>query len=237
MAAANIAAMSNRTEELRDRVALHVASIWGSDVRATLPAELIAAIGIDRPHGDDSPSPTRWDERDVMLITYGDSVIGEGDPLAELGALFSDQLGEAFGMIHILPFFPYSSDRGFAVIDHSTVDPALGSWGDIDALSEQVDLMVDLVLNHVSTESAWFAQLLDDAEPGRRFIRTVSTTEDLSSVVRPRSLPLTHEFATAVDTQTVWTTFSADQADLDWAEPDLALEMLRIVDQYLSTLR
>lgn len=216
---------------LRDRVGDHVRRIWGDSAASDLTDRLLDAIGV-RDHASEPPS-ARWDERDVVLITYGDSVTGAAAPLVELTSFVTDQLLDSFGMVHVLPFAPSSSDRGFAVIDYTAVNPALGTWADLDALTERVDLMADLVLNHVSTRSRWFEQFLADEEPGRRYIKTAEPDADLSLVVRPRSLPLRHEFATAAGPKTVWTTFSPDQADLDWSEPDLAIEMMRVVDLYL----
>ena len=226
--------MSGRASPLQDRVDGHVRRIWGDTAPSDLAGRLIDAIGADPGAADPAlPSP-RWDEGDVVLITYGDSVVGAAAPLAELNRFVSDQLLDSFGVVHVLPFSPSSSDRGFAVIDYTAVDPSVGTWADLDALAGRVDLMVDLVLNHVSTRSEWFDQFLAAEEPGRRYIKTAEPDADLHRVVRPRSLPLVHEFSTADGPARVWTTFGPDQVDLDWAEPDVAVEMLRVVDLYLG---
>ncbi len=223
--------MSN--ESLHERVLDHVENIWGArDV--DVATQFIDAIGIDLSRQAPGPAE-RWSERDVTLITYGDSIVsGTAPPLQALTSLVSDQLVDAISVVHVLPFSPYSSDRGFSVIDYSAVDPNLGTWNDMDALSSHVPLMFDLVLNHCSVKSEWFQQFLADEEPGRSFIRTSDPDADLSDVVRPRSTPLLTPFETAAGIKHVWTTFSDDQVDLDWSNPDLVAEMFRIVDLYIQ---
>ena len=222
--------MSNET--LHDRILDHVETIWG--VRnLDIAIQLIAAIGIDL--SAQLPGPTeRWSERDVALITYGDSIVsGTTPPLQALASLVSGQLADAISIVHVLPFSPYSSDRGFSVIDYTAVDPNLGTWDDMDGLSNHVTLMFDLVLNHCSVKSEWFQQFLADEEPGRSFVKTIDVNADLADVVRPRSTPLLTPFETAAGTKHVWTTFSDDQIDLDWSNPDLVAEMFRIIDLYI----
>lgn len=227
--------------DLQSRVAGHIERLWGSPdgddaseiATAALVDRFIAAIGIDA-EASIPDSAKRWDEGDVALITYGDSVIADDQrPLAALASLVSTELADAISVVHVLPFNPYSSDRGFSVIDYTEVDEALGTWADMDALGTHVTLMFDLVLNHCSVESDWFQQFLADEAPGNAFIKVGDPTWDLSSVVRPRSLPLLTEFDTAAGPKQVWTTFSADQVDLDWSNPDLVAEMLTIIDLYI----
>lgn len=220
-------------ETLLEHVLDHVEGIWG-DRDATVASQLIEAIGIDvaKPLPD---AAERWSERDVTLITYGDSIVsGETAPLKALASLVSNELADAISVVHVLPFSPYSSDRGFSVIDYSAVDPNLGTWDDMAELSEHVALMFDLVLNHCSAKSEWFQQFLADEEPGRSFIKTSDPDADLADVVRPRSTPLLTPFETAAGTKHVWTTFSDDQVDLDWSNPDLVAEMFRIIDLYIT---
>lgn len=219
-------------ETLHRRVLDHVEALWGK--RDTKVADLfISAIGIDPGTQLSGPSE-RWSERDVTLITYGDSIISGGaPPLQALTSLVGGQLADAISVVHVLPFSPYSSDRGFSVIDYRAVDENLGTWDDMAALSEHVTLMFDLVLNHCSAKSVWFKQFLADEEPGRSFIKTSDPEADLANVVRPRSTPLLTPYETAAGTKYVWTTFSGDQVDLDWSNPDLVAEMFRIIDLYI----
>jgi len=228
-----VAQPPDRYENLVARVGEHVGVIWGTPDDG-LARRLIEAIGIDL----DAPLPEptgRWSEADVALITYGDSVLGadEQAPLRALAELLERDLDEAISVVHVLPFNPYSSDRGFSVIDYTAVDPALGTWGDMDELTNHVTLMFDLVLNHISSKSEWFQQFLADDDPGRGYIKTGDPSWDLSNVVRPRSLPLLTEFDTAAGPQLVWTTFSEDQVDLDWSNPDLVEQMLSVIDLYI----
>ena len=221
-------------DDLIAHVSKHIDRLWGSPDSA-LARRFIEAIGIDLSSPLPAPQP-RWDETDVALITYGDSIT-DGDsraPLRALEQLLQDDLADAISVVHVLPFNPYSSDRGFSVIDYTEVDPALGSWDDMTALCSHVSLMFDLVLNHISSESKWFKQFLADEAPGNEFIKTGDPSWDLSNVVRPRSLPLLTNFETAAGSKLVWTTFSEDQVDLDWSNPDLVAEMLSVIDLYVS---
>ncbi|MGI9608376.1 MAG: alpha-amylase family glycosyl hydrolase [Acidimicrobiales bacterium] len=220
------------------RVVGHVEAIWPGmdpDDRARLSNRLMDAIGIGRERLATDSANERWSENDVVLIAYGDSITSiQMSPLAALRNAHERHFCDAFSIVHVLPFFPYSSDRGFAVLDHREVDAALGSWDDMRDLAAAVDLMVDLVANHASTESRWFAEFLSDEDPGRSYFVTASPDDDLSAVVRPRSQPLLTSADTKSGERWVWTTFGADQADLDWSNPDLVCEMLDIIDLYVD---
>lgn len=177
----------------------------------------------------------RWDETDSVLITYGDMVNRPTEPpLRTLARFARKHLRHAFSTIHILPFFPYSSDDGFAVIDYRKVNDDLGGWEDVEALSEDFDLMFDLVLNHVSSESEWFHDFLRGIAPNRNYFIEVKPDTDLSAVVRPRSLPLLTEVQTPYGQRHVWTTFSGDQVDLDFSNPDVLFDFLDILCLYVS---
>lgn len=183
------------------------------------------------------PQKLAWDERDVVLITYGDQIRAAGEtPLATLKRfLMLTGLNRHINTVHLLPFFPYSSDDGFSVIDYRQVDPALGSWEDIATLGRRFHLMYDLVLNHCSQHSGWFQNYLIDEEPGRRYFIEVDPDVDLSQVTRPRNLPLLTPFETNRGVRHVWTTFSGDQIDLNFAEPDLLIDMLAIFLFYIES--
>jgi sucrose phosphorylase len=172
-----------------------------------------------------------WSERDVVLITYGDQIRSEGRSGLETLRLFlkSQRLDELIRTVHLLPIHPYSSDDGFSVIDFRAVNPSLGTWDDIRRLGEQSDLMFDLVLNHVSVQSKWFQGYLAGEEPYRDFFIEANPDEDLSTVTRPRSLPLLTPFETSRGTRHLWTTFSADQVDLNFANPDVLVEMIDVL--------
>ncbi len=105
-------------------------------------------------------------ERDIILITYGDQIREPGrPPLETLKTFLEAHLADAISAIHILPFYPYTSDDGFSVSDYQAVDPDLGSWDDISRLGEHFQLMFDAVLNHISSESAWFRGFLAGKQP------------------------------------------------------------------------
>lgn len=174
-------------------------------------------------------------QRDAVLITYADMVSDDDkSPLAALREFCTARLKGSFSAIHILPFYPWTSDDGFSVVDYREVKESYGDWEDISKLSEDFELMFDLVLNHCSAKSQWFKEYVSGVEPGMNYIMEVSEEADLSAVVRPRSSPLLTTFQTRGGERKVWTTFSADQVDLDWKTPDLLFEFLDIIMFYLS---
>ncbi|MBN1910559.1 MAG: DUF3459 domain-containing protein [Pirellulales bacterium] len=186
------------------------------------------------------PRPQRpaslWDQRDVVLITYADQVRDTAScPLAALGRFLAQtELYRLLKTIHLLPCFPYSSDDGFSVIDYRQIDPVLGEWSDVRQLGQQYDLMLDLVLNHVSRASAWFTGYQAGQEPYTRYFIEADPEADLSEVTRPRNLPLLTPIDTTRGRRHVWTTFSDDQIDLNYAEPDVLVEMIDVLMLYLE---
>ena len=172
---------------------------------------------------------------DAVLITYGDTLNQPGEaPLKTLGRFARANLKNAFSAIHILPFFPYSSDDGFSVIDFHTVNPDLGRWPDINDLSRDFELMFDLVLNHISSQSDWFQRYLN-REPGfERLAIEVDPDLDLSLVTRPRTTPLLTPYTrTDGETVHVWTTFSADQIDLNYTSLSVLEKMIEVLLFYV----
>ncbi len=173
-------------------------------------------------------------EQDVILITYGDQVYRPGEaPLFTLHDLLSRTVRSLINTVHLLPFYPYSSDDGFSVIDYYAVNPALGGWKHIHALHGDFRLMFDAVFNHVSVQSAWFQAFLRGEAPYTDYFITVEPDADLSQVVRPRALPLLTRFETARGAKDVWTTFSADQVDLNVSNPDVLLDLIRVLLYYV----
>ena len=169
-------------------------------------------------------------EQDVIVITYGDQFRGQGKaPLKNLGRFAAKYLSDIASTIHILPFFPYSSDDGFSVIDYTQVDPALGDWEDIKSLGADFKLMFDLVCNHISAKSRWFAGYLAGEEGYRNFFIEMDPNTDLSLVTRPRTTPLLTAFDTAKGTKYLWTTFSEDQVDLNYKSEALLLKIIEVL--------
>lgn len=185
----------------------------------------------------DSPDPYRnnWSEEDVVLITYGNSIVSEEEtPLKALHLFLEEFCKEQINSVHILPFFPYSSDDGFSVIDYFSVNPELGIWQDIQRIGGDYRLMADLVINHCSAESEWFANFKRGTGYGHDFFYTVEADDDISMVVRPRTSPLLQKVETAEATKHVWCTFSFDQVDLDFQNPEVLLEIARIIRFYMD---
>lgn len=220
---------------LRDRLHAHLKLLYPEADLGALSQQLLEAIGVD---GNSAVGPSRrnnWDESDIVAITYGDTVLSQGDtPLSTLTRFFKERLTGVVSSVHVLPFNPYSSDDGFSVIDYNEVDPELGEWADIVSLAGQFKLMADLVINHASAESDWFKNFREGVEPGKNYFVTADPGDDLSRVVRPRSSPLLREIDTADGTRHVWCTFSFDQVDLNFKNPQVLIEVVRIMALYLS---
>jgi sucrose phosphorylase len=182
--------------------------------------------------------PTRTGElteRDSILITYGDQVQLSGEkPLQTLGAFCDRYLNGVVSGIHILPFYPWTSDDGFSVKDYRKVDPALGDWDDISAMQSHFRLMFDGVINHISSQSEWFQAFLNDDPHYSDYFVLVEGSPDLSKVVRPRALPLLTTFQTPSGEKRVWTTFSDDQIDLNYQNPEVLLEIVGILLMYVE---
>lgn len=175
------------------------------------------------------------DETDSIMIAYGDSFRGpDGPPLSYLLQFLDDEAEGVVSGVHILPFSPYSSDDGFSIIDYRQVNPDLGEWKDVEAIAEEFVLMADLVLNHCSAQGPWFKGFLADEEPYNNYFITVPKDTDVTSVVRPRAHPLLTPFETASGERWVWTTFSTDQVDLDFSNPDVLCEMLDVFLGYVA---
>ena len=181
--------------------------------------------------GLDGEIPTeRWSEKDAVLVTYGDALRAPQEKsLATLERFLSDRLDGAVSTVHILPFFPYSSDEGFSVTDYREVRPDLGTWEEIQSIGNKFRLMFDLVLNHVSRDSAWFRDYANRIAPARHYFIEMDPKTDLSTVVRPRSTPVLSPIRTRDGMRHVWTTFSEDQIDLNFANPDVLFEFLDIL--------
>lgn len=233
------AAVSN-TVALTKRIQAHLAALYPHADLPELTDRVLSAIGLlsvaahdHADHQADEPT-SPWTAADAILITYGDSITdGRRPPLQVLTELM-EHLAETIGVVHVLPFSPSSSDRGFSVIDYTSIDPDLGTWGDVESLAATVDLMADLVCNHASTDSSWFRELVANEPPGRDYFVTVDAHADTSTVVRPRTFPLIQTVETRAGPRHVWCTFSHDQADLDYSNPDVLLEMLRVLDLYIT---
>lgn len=229
-------------EQLTERVEHHLEVIY-QDIEldisyADLSNQLLTTMGIAQPEALIAPKRhhNNWDQQDVMLITYGDSVESPGEkPLHTLHEFLKGYCGEGINSVHILPFFPYSSDDGFSVIDYSSVNESLGNWQDIEAITQDYRMMSDVVINHCSSRSAWFENFIKGEGPGHDFFYTASPNEDLSQVVRPRTSDLLRPTETKDGEKHVWCTFSHDQVDFDFRNPNVLDTFVSIMRQYLDS--
>lgn len=177
----------------------------------------------------------RWCEQDVLLICYGDSINDRDEkPLQSLYRFLSTHLPDTFNTVHILPFFPFSSDDGFSVIDYRVVNQDLGDWSDVRRIASRYQLMVDLVINHVSRESLWFSDFVANQPPANDYFIDLPPETDTSMVTRPRNSPLLVPVNTHRGMRHVWATFSEDQIDLNFSNPDVLVEFIDILLFYIS---
>ncbi len=223
---------------LTPAVRQHLRDLYGAQVGADLADALereAAAFRSGHPRPA-VPPEARLTADDVLLISYADSVRAAGEaPLATLGRLLRGPLAGTVSGVHLLPFFPWSSDDGFSVIDYDAVDPAYGGWDDVAALAADHRLMFDAVINHVSAESAYVRGYLAGEQRYAGFFREIPEGTDVSGVVRPRTTPLATGFEGADGrSHRLWTTFSADQVDLDYATPAVLLEAARVLLGYVD---
>ncbi len=222
-------------QELLRRIADHLAIIYPDLPGDSLARQLLAEISMGRNIQRPTPHHNNWSQQDTILITYGNTVLSEGElPLHSLHSFMNQNLQDCIDTVHILPFFPFSSDDGFAVMDYLSVNPALGEWEDIEAISKDYKLMADLVINHMSSRSLWFENFKQCKDPGRDYFISADPNADYSAVVRPRNSELMTEIETTEGTRHVWCTFSADQVDLNFSNPRVLIEFVRIIREYLN---
>ena len=230
------------TESSEQLILDHLTFLYGSE-RAPALLERIRAIltqfrqrNSQLPSAMECPPPQeRLTERDAILITYGDHVAEPGKPpLQTLAEVLEKHVQGTVTGVHILPFFPYSSDDGFSVIDYTAVNLDFGTWADVERLGRHFRLMFDAVINHVSARSNWFQEFLKGTPEFADYFIVVEEETDLSQVVRPRALPLLTRVQTAQGEKLVWTTFSADQIDPDYANPDVLLKIIEVLLFYVE---
>jgi len=223
----DLGALHRRVDELL--------TVLADPVPEGLGAELVALAESYRRRLASAPPVRRFDEASAFLITYADSVQRTGQvPLQALAGVVGDHIGSVISDIHLLPFFPWTSDDGFGVVDHRTVNPAVGSWDDVRALGEEHHLAFDFVANHTSASAPWFLGWLagDPARAG--FYLERGQHADVSQVVRPRTTPLFHDYPAPDGTsRAAWTTFGPDQVDVDVSTPAVLVELTDVLLGYL----
>ncbi len=225
-------------KNLEKKLLEHLSFLYGEEKAPDLTNILLSKLDKFQalhPQLSKSTRSEEISERDVILITYGD-MVHEKDkaPLNTLNIFLQEYVSEFINSVHILPFFPYSSDDGFSVIDYREIDPNIGTWKDVAELSKNFRLMFDAVVNHISSESAAFQGFLKGEAEFQNFFSVVEPGTDLSGVFRPRATPLLTPFETVTGEKLLWTTFSADQIDLNFANPDVLFEVIEILLFYAA---
>ena len=222
------------TDELAARISPYLELLYPDDhevVCGRLVA--MAATYADRLGGR---TVTPLTQRTACLITYGDGIRRtDQTPLHTLAGFLHDQVGDLISDVHLLPMFPWTSDDGFAVVDHRAVNESLGTWADVADLALEHDLMFDFVANHTSSSSPWFTGWLAGDPAYTGFYVERDPDFDVSHVTRPRTTPLFHAYPRPDGTQAwAWTTFGEDQVDVDVRHPSTLVELTDVLLGYLA---
>ena len=221
--------------KLRLRIVSQLSNIYPQQDVGSIADRLLAAMGLEKSLNDAPAAEQYWDEQSIAVITYGNTFAEQDEkPLKSLFGFLHKYLRELIDIVHILPFFPSSSDDGFAVTDYTGVNEELGDWDDVERISAEYRIMSDLVINHCSSRNSWFEQFKQGQAPGRDYFIEADPGEDLSMVVRPRTSPLLSRVETVNGIKHVWCTFSHDQVDLDFRNPEVLVEFVRIIRLYLD---
>ncbi|MFO7845936.1 MAG: alpha-amylase family glycosyl hydrolase [Balneolaceae bacterium] len=228
------------TDTIISRLRKHFTKIYGEEQTERCLQEthsLLESYEL-KPMQDPVPHKNVWSHKDHILITYGDMVQPEvGEAVCKLHVqhkFLNEYAKDIISSVHILPFFPSTSDDGFSVVDYKKVDSRLGGWEDIERMSNDYRLMGDLVMNHTSRHSSWFKKFLKKQEPYTDYFIEVDPDTDMSSVTRPRSSRLLTPVHTEDGEKFVWTTFSDDQIDVNFSNPEL---LFRYIDIFLFYIK
>ena len=169
-------------------------------------------------------------EKTTMVICYGDSIYSKNKKhLKTFQAFFNKKLNKFIDTIHFLPFYPSSSDSGFAVKDHYKIDSKFGNWLNIKNFSSKAHIMADMVINHASARGLWFKNFLKEKKPGKDYFLLVNSKFNVSKVVRPRDHKLLKEINIFKKKEYLWRTFSDDQIDLNFKNPKVLLRFIKIM--------
>ena len=211
-----------------------LSKVYPREDTAALSQSIEALIAKYAPQIENASHPLT--EKDVMLICYGDHVQRHGEgPLATLKTFVDQYLKDVINAVHILPFYPYTSDDGFSITDYMSVNPDLGDWQDIEKLCGSYSIMFDAVINHISSKSDWMKGYLENDEAYDNFFSDFDPKTDLTSVTRPRTSPLLTRFEKQNgDIVHLWSTFSADQIDLNYRNPRVLLAVLEVLLFYCA---
>lgn len=181
-------------------------------------------------------STRAFSEKDIVLILYPDHIAENGKPSLETLSTFLDTyVKDAVNTIHLLPFYPSGGDGGFAVADYENVDPKYGMWKHITHLAKKYRIMVDFVANHTATTHKWFVEFLNGNKKYQDYFLWFDKQVDTSWAYRTRTSPLLTPFEKKDGSRVwVWTGFSPLQADLNYQNPDVFLDMTKILIHYLN---
>ncbi|AOU97378.1 hypothetical protein BI364_04690 [Acidihalobacter yilgarnensis] len=224
------------SRDVKDRATELLSALYGCEAAQDTLTALEGLLAEDEIPSAKTRTWPALSERDALLITYGNTFSAPGEPpLGTLLRFLKTHVGDAISLVHLLPIFPYSSDDGFSVVNYLEVSPELGGWEDVAKIGEQYGLTLDLVLNHCSRSHLWFQDYIRGEAPGRDyFVEADPADPRLALVTRPRNSPLlTPVEVRDQGSRWVWTTFSADQVDLDFANPAVLLEYVRILLTYI----
>jgi sucrose phosphorylase len=226
---------SEALAELKANVRDYLVRLYPDHDADALTEDVVLLMGFDQSLAVVESHVNLWDETDIVTITYGDSIKKDDEyPLQTLHSFLRGYLSESVNAVHILPFYPFSSDDGFSVINYSEVNQSLGDWENISDIAKDFKLMADLVINHCSSRSLWFDNFKQRKHPGLDYFVECDPDVDLSDVVRPRTSPLLRKTDTLDGERYVWCTFSHDQVDLDFKNPRVLLEFVKIIKLYLD---
>ena len=232
--------------DAKERMLARLEKLYGEETAKAYMPELERILKVFYAHKPDNLierdknyiPEERFTQKDMILITYGDLIREEGSCTLKTFIRIIDEEASAINTVHILPFFPSSSDRGFSIIDFETVDPHLGTWDDIEELDDRMNLMFDGVFNHVSSKSRWFQEFLAGNPYYEKFFvyfnsHNELTNEQRSRITRPRTHDILTPFQSINGPRWVWTTFSADQIDLNFKNPDVLMRIVEVLLLYI----
>ena len=221
--------------DAENKIKSYIRKIYKSNRDASrLLNSIVSLIDEDNLASKKKLTSKNWSQKSSFLITYADSIKSENDsPLLVLNQFLQKYI-DSIDSVHILPFMPSSSDSGFSVIDYYKIDGKLGDWKDLNLISKNKNIMIDIVLNHASRNSKWFANFLKGSGQGHDFFKVVNDWNGIAQIERPRSSELFQKIQTVDGEKKVWCTFSHDQIDLDFSNPDVLLEFLKIIKFYIK---
>ena len=228
--------MIDNLENLSTRIHKHISKIYGNsdESKISIITENILEL-VDNHVKRSNKSQDRWTEQSIMMIVYGDTIFHDGEPpLETLSWCLNKYFNEAITIVHILPFFPSSSDDGFSVINYYKVDQSLGDWTHITKISGTFQVMSDVVINHGSSKSEWFNNFKNGEGKGCDYFLSFTNHFDTKKIIRPRTSPLLQKIHTHTGEKYVWCTFSHDQIDYDFTNQEVLLEFIKIILFYLK---